>query len=451
MKFNLGLLSLFTLIFLACSSEPEPEPTPEPEPPTVISITPDVGATAVDPLQAIVVAFSEEMDPSSVTASSVDATSSDFLLSAQNGGPRLDAIFNWSEENTVLSITFEVPLDGNENYSGELTTSFQSADGLALEEPFMFNFMTDDAYLEISTRRGKLVRVDEESGELDGAIYVPIDTWLRVNFPAPINVEQQFDFGENFIEFYKYDGATNRERLEGVLAWSAGNTELLFTPTEALNYGQDYLVVIPGTVELASGGTISSGISEIFQTAIGPVGVVETRPRGLAREPDERINYATQLGIDFTVPMDRESLLEAMRVESNHVLVSPIPYELNLSSDGLTATIHFEGDFDTGIMVGAEADVIFRLADTAHDLIGDVVESGFELTMRSKDYLKGDCMLTMGPTWECSAEEICRVLNNADTGCTTDDACLDSENYCECMGCASECNVSPDGVLFCSE
>ena len=126
-----------------------------------------------------------------------------------------------------------------------------------------------------------------------------------------------FRFGEDFVELFEFNGPTDRGLpLTGRGVWSNEDRRYTFTPDALLEYGQRYQVTVPGTVELVSGGTISSGINEEFDTAEGPIGVVENRPRGVERNPDERIIYEQQFGLDFNVPMNPETVKPELIVES---------------------------------------------------------------------------------------------------------------------------------------
>ena len=98
-------------------------------PPEVISATPTDGSVEAPLNTEIVVEFSEPMDTDSVG-------------SALSISPYAEKSFDWSSDNTVLTIEILAPLDHETRYSITIGTGAEDTVGKSMESEYSFGFTT---------------------------------------------------------------------------------------------------------------------------------------------------------------------------------------------------------------------------------------------------------------------------------------------------------------------
>ncbi len=103
-------------------------------PPTVIAITPADGLTGVSTVTDMMAAFSEPIDPATLTTSS-------FVL-RDLAGVTVGATVGYGEATRVATLTPSAPLAGLTTYTATISTAVKDVAGNALANPFVWSFTT---------------------------------------------------------------------------------------------------------------------------------------------------------------------------------------------------------------------------------------------------------------------------------------------------------------------
>jgi hypothetical protein len=103
-------------------------------PPTVIATTPASGATGVSTVTDMMAAFSEPIDPATLTTSS-------FVL-RNPAGVSVDAAVGYGEATRVGTLTPSAPLAGLTTYTATISTEVKDVSGNALQNPVVWSFTT---------------------------------------------------------------------------------------------------------------------------------------------------------------------------------------------------------------------------------------------------------------------------------------------------------------------
>jgi Bacterial Ig-like domain len=105
-------------------------------PPTVVSITPSDGATAVATVVVLSVTFSEAVNPATVTTDSTTSCTGSIQLSADGFTSCVPLTAPISADDTTFSFSPAAPLDSATNYALAVTTTVEDAASNALAAPF---------------------------------------------------------------------------------------------------------------------------------------------------------------------------------------------------------------------------------------------------------------------------------------------------------------------------
>ena len=103
-------------------------------PPTVIAITPADGLTGVSTVTDMMAAFSEPIDPATLTTSS--------LVLRDLAGVTVGATVGYGEATRVATLTPSAPLAGLTTYTATISTAVRDVAGNALANPFVWSFTT---------------------------------------------------------------------------------------------------------------------------------------------------------------------------------------------------------------------------------------------------------------------------------------------------------------------
>src|ERR1017187_7915693 len=133
--------------------------------PTVTLTVPANGQTAVPFNRIVSVAFSENMDPASITTST-------FLITGPGVTPVLGTV---ARAGTTATFTPTVPFTANTIYTGTITTGVKDLAGNAMASNFVFTFTTGAA---TDTTRPTVTGTINANG----AIGVPTNTKVGVTF-----------------------------------------------------------------------------------------------------------------------------------------------------------------------------------------------------------------------------------------------------------------------------
>jgi hypothetical protein len=244
---------------------------PPPETFSVLSIDPPDQDTNVDIYSTVTAVFSEPVDTSSVSGVTFNV-----------GGVSGSYYFydNYTRVRFIASSPLPMLTDITVNISGIESGVIPGK----LVAPFISSFRTGGA----STSPPYVIDVVPADG-----LTVPLQTYMpvRVLFSKPMSTAAG-STGVNNSTFYIYHVGAG-SNLNGTVSWDAGLREFTFTPTDALQDGQNYEVRVEGTVNDTGGYSLGSLFSSTFSTVdLNPTAVIipanlPTNPMGWINEDSE--------------------------------------------------------------------------------------------------------------------------------------------------------------------
>lgn len=305
---------------------------PDTSPPLVALFSPANGANGVPLDAALVVTFSETMDPGTVT---VSATPSLVL------GPP-----TWSDGN--MSVSFEPfwfnSLAAETNYALEVA----GADPAGNATTAAFHFRTV----------GVPPTLDATTPSLD-ATGVPTGVAIQLVFSEPMNpaaVEGAF-------------GAA--PAITCAWSWTAGNTTATCTHALPLAVSTTYTVTVGVGAADANGTPMTAASSFSFTTASAPDTTPPTVSSHAPTSGATAIARASNISVTFSEPVDKTSAQVAFSI------VSPAGYNegsFSWSANGLTMTYDPPTDFPYGQTVQ------WRVNTSVKDLAGNYMAAQVDRT-----------------------------------------------------------------------
>lgn len=210
--------------------------------PTVTSTSPASGATGVPVGVALTATFSEEMNASTLTASS-------FTLSSSSGS--VSGSVTYSSANNTATFTPAAALAYGTQYTAAITTAAASSGGTALAAAQTWTFTTVAAPVPTVTS------TTPASGATGVAVGAPLTaTFSEAMDPATLTSST----------FLLQDAANNP--VSGTVTY-AGDTAT-FTPAAALSYSTTYTAMITTGAKSSNEAALASGFTWIFTTAAAP-------------------------------------------------------------------------------------------------------------------------------------------------------------------------------------
>jgi len=287
----------------------EPPTTPpvtptEPEAPRLQSASPSDGAVDIAVDVELHFLFSLPMDHASVA----DAIS---LY------PDKSVDLSWQQDDKLLIITPAGKLNYGTQYSVQFSTKAKSAAGVNLEQAIEVRFVT-----EKTPEAPAVIDVTPKSGsfELDPDFYV------RVTFSAPMDAQTV----ENALQ------VTPQVKIK--VAWEENNTVMIINAPDGWDEEAIYSFVIDKQAQSESGIKMKQPYS--FILSAGPIPeapvIVGTEPK--TDSIDVKIHLTT-IKIFFSQPMDRESVISALRISPDIYRISNLIIEWKENDTELRVTV----------------------------------------------------------------------------------------------------------------
>jgi hypothetical protein len=222
-------------------------------PPSVVSVSPVDGASDVPIATAVVLAFSEALDPASVTAASVRL---------ESGGAPVAASLALGAGNTTATLVPSQPLAYAASYAVRVETAVRDVAGNPLAAPFASGFTT--AADVLGPRLLELVPAD-------GAGDVSIAPLLRARFDEAVAPGSLAPGG---FELRDLDGGDVPVAAE--LASENGDRDLVLRPGSPLEFDRAYALVLqPGLlgadgnpVRGTDGAPLAAPLVHAFRTSL---------------------------------------------------------------------------------------------------------------------------------------------------------------------------------------
>ncbi|MFB6264926.1 MAG: Ig-like domain-containing protein [Bradymonadaceae bacterium] len=271
------------------TDEPDAADVGDQAPPTVSSTTPTEGETGVATDVTIEVTFSEAVESSTVTPSS---------LTLSTGGNSVSASVTASGKTATLDP--DADLDAGTLYTAEVTTDVEDAAGNALARSYTWSFRTEEA-----DKPGPFQVVATNPRHL--APRAPLRPQVTAEFSAPIDPAS---VTSSSFKVTKMAGP-----ISGQI--TINGSTVRFFPDSKLALDTDYTVTLSTQIASTDGRTLQQQYAWSFTTTDDPGQLKVVRHRPLALEtnfaPDGRI------WINFNKPVEPGS------VDSSTVKVTKLP------------------------------------------------------------------------------------------------------------------------------
>jgi len=240
-------------------------------PPTVVSTVPATDATGVALNSAITATFSEDMDPSTITASTFTLESWGLRGLSAEETVTISATVSYSAGSRTAILTPDEDFAYSTNYTAAITTGATDLAGNALADIYSWNFSSGD---NPDTTAPRVVSTIPGADAIDVS---PEITQITATFSE--------DMDPNTIH-QDSCGVVDTESGERLGDVSYSNRTLVLTPD--LQYNKTYEGYIKSTVADLAGNELGEDYEWTFSTEVDtmPPSIVSVWP-----EPDEEHNF----------------------------------------------------------------------------------------------------------------------------------------------------------------
>ena len=222
-----------------------------PAAPFVTSTVPENQAVDVLRNRSLLVAFSEEMNPATLTGNSI--TLEDDQNNIVNGS------IDYDTTSHIAVFTPDSSLAANTTYTLTIGKTVTDMGGIPMVKDIVVNFTT-------------AVTVDSTLPEVeitypaDNSVAVPTNTAIFVLFTEEINPLTLTNTSFSLLQV----NASGNVSVSGTVEYNAGNRIAVFTPDDTLNAGENYRATIANSVEDLNGSNLASDYIFNFSTGAGP-------------------------------------------------------------------------------------------------------------------------------------------------------------------------------------
>ena len=226
---------------------------PPPTAPTVTSVTPANGATAVPVNSAVTAKFSQAMNAATLTSST-------FTLTAQ-GGSAVSGSVSYNATSLTATFTPAANLAFNTQYTAAITTGAMNSSGTALSGSYTWSFTTAAAPAPTVTA----------VTPLDNATGVAVTSALTATF------SEAMDSATINTSTFTVTGPGGA--VSGTVSYSTSNNTATFTLNGNLTYGAQYTATITTGATASNGTPLATNYSWSFTTQAAPaLAVTATTP-----------------------------------------------------------------------------------------------------------------------------------------------------------------------------
>ena len=299
----------------------------------VAQVIPEAGTIDIETNPTITVIFNRPVVPLTSLAEAEN------LPQPLAFDPEVEGSGEWLN-TSIYVFRPEEALAGGTTYSVNVEGGLEDISGAILADDFQWQFTTQPPEVVWSSPQ-------------DGAVQVPVDTTVSVQFNQPIDPDAAID------AFSLNSGALFGGGVDG--DFKVDNQTLTFTPTEQLDFDQTYTLNIEAGVTSAEGGEGMRQAYGIRFTTVPLPRIVDTFPRnGNRRAPPH-----TDFRIIFNAPIDPATVMP------NLTMTPPL-------SPTQVYTYFSQHDNTFGLSFGARPSTDYRveISDGIADPYGNAIPQG---------------------------------------------------------------------------
>lgn len=221
---------------------------PAGESPGIVRTTPGENESEVSPNASIVVEFSKQIDPRSVTAESLRV-----------GGA--EGVVYYDPDSRSATWTPLEPLERAKQYEASVSGDVADLEGRRLPFPYRWTFSTRSAEETLLTIR--------QTTPTHNASHVPVNTPISVTFNKAIDPASLQPDSIAVIDEGKVKGSVDYDPVSKTIT---------FLPATPLTYGQGYTVILKEGIKDPAGNRLSMAKSWSFTTEEPPLPVSTLDP-----------------------------------------------------------------------------------------------------------------------------------------------------------------------------
>ncbi|OAB29440.1 Ig-like domain-containing protein [Flavobacterium fryxellicola] len=239
--------------------------------PVVESTSPISNAVGVSVDKVITVTFNTEMDPATITQSSITLTGTNSVAGTV------------TYSGKTASFTPSSPLLENTTYTGRVKTLVKDVMGNALQTDYVWAFTT-----------GLILRpIVISTDPINNATDVALNKIITATFSMPMN--------PSTLNGTSYTVKQGANPVAGTIAYTGSMVS--FTPTNPLQANTTYTVTITTDAKNTLGTALGANYVWTFKTGVNPI-VTATDPVNNATG----VNLLKTVTADFNIPMDPSSI-----------------------------------------------------------------------------------------------------------------------------------------------
>jgi hypothetical protein len=303
-------------------------------PPTVLSKTPDAGASGVSIDGNVTATFDRSMDASTLTTSTVTLR--------PTGGSAVAAAVTYDANTRVVTLDPSAALSPTTQYTATITSAAKASDGTAMAADVTWNFTTAAA-LTITSRSPAPLATGVSPG-----------TQVRAVFSRALDATTLTSSTFKLTN----SGGT---QVAATVAYDATTTAATLTPNAQLALGQTYTVTVTTGVQATDGTRPAADISWTFTTAA-------TAPAAPTVTSLDPAASSTGVALDASVSATFDRALDPTTVTGSSVLLR----------DSANATVASTVAYDAGTRT-------IRLTPLANLAAGKVYTGQLTTAIRASD------------------------------------------------------------------
>ncbi|HVF38960.1 MAG TPA: Ig-like domain-containing protein [Gemmatimonadaceae bacterium] len=286
--------------------------------PTVVSVSPTAGASSVPVNSAVQVTFSEAMDATSITSSTI-------TLSGPGGS--IAGSVSYNAASRVATFTPSAALANSASYTVTVTTGVKDAAGNALAAPFAASFTT--AAVVDATAPTVITPISPANA----ATGIALATAVTAVFSEPM------DPATISSTTVTLRATTSGAAVSGSVAYNSAARTVTFTPSSPLAAGTNYTFSITTGARDLAGNALATAFSSTF-TTVAPSDV--TAPTVVSTNP---ASGAGGVGVSSTVSVTFSETMDPATISSSTITLAPS------GGSAVAATVSYNAGSNTATLI----------------------------------------------------------------------------------------------------
>ncbi len=268
-------------------------------PPTVVAVNPANNASNVATNTVVQVTFSEPMDPTTITTTTVS-------LKNTSTSAVVPATVTYNPATNIATLTPNGPLSNGTNYTVTVTTGVKDLAGNAMASQFTSNFT---AIPVPDTTAPTIISRNPANGS----------TGIAVNTTVQVTFSEAMDATTINTTNIKLAETATSTTVAGTVSYNSGTNTATFTPTSPLKNNISYTLTVTTGVKDVAGNALASNQTSTFTTVTDT-----TAPTIVVTSP---VNNATNVAVGSKVTVTFSEAMDVSTINTTNI-------KLNVTTGG---------------------------------------------------------------------------------------------------------------------